>query len=503
MDAVIEMTHHLPPLLVKDELVENKLDVEQGVDVLALHSSLDDARFLVTQHMSRLYASVDEVGPRRYTECHAFHVGTALEAIQRGWHALDAELVACIHRHAEQRVGNDLVAEAVDQYLLVFVQIDILDTFNYFQGWAELLFHNRGVVSFHQRVLSSLVNVLQSHQQSWENHGGVDHIEEPDLRQLVWMHVFHDLHSSVFPARAPRNAVHEFILNNPLSECFAIHRPVILQPVIFGELTNQLSRSNGGDPVNHTVRESAVEFHPFLEVLAVLLSALYYLFPRIVTVARNIVTRQNGGSTGHGCSPSRQPRDNVSQSRGSQELVRIGICLSPGVLGCPERKLKQSMVALAGWYSISEFCDGETEDLCAVSSKALHHLARALRSQQHIADRTCDSDALLADAFHLRLCYNSVQIILGSQSVSHTSIVREYAYTSIRPLIVFFRVQAQQCVDVPQLVRSVEPTHAEVHDTGCQLAAIVVRKVHVSENILRFGLRNGYSKGASLIGCQE
>jgi hypothetical protein len=55
---------------------------------LAERYHLDDAGFLVTQHMSRLYASVDEVGPRRYTECHAFHVGTALEAIQRGWHAL-------------------------------------------------------------------------------------------------------------------------------------------------------------------------------------------------------------------------------------------------------------------------------------------------------------------------------------------------------------------------------------------------------------------------------
>mmetsp|Transcript_31739 Transcript_31739/g.82155 ORF Transcript_31739/g.82155 Transcript_31739/m.82155 type:complete len:334 (-) Transcript_31739:61-1062(-) len=333
------MHNHLAPLLVEDELMENKLDVQQGVDVLPFHGSLYDTSFLVAQHMASLHTPMDEVTPGCHTERHALHVCANLEAIQGGRNALYAELVAGVHGDSQQCVRNDLVGEAADQHLLVLIQIDVLDALNDFQGWPELLAHDSGVVLLDQRVLGRLVNVLEPHEQRWEHHCGVNHVQQADFRELIGLHILHQLHADVLPQRAAIDTVHKLILHNPLRKCLTVDRPVVLHAMLLRELPDQLVRRHGGDSVHHAVGEGAIELHPLLQLMAVLFHTLDDLFPGIVTVPWDIVTRQDGGAASHGGPPRSQTGNDVSKGCGAQVRVRISIGLGPGVLGSTDCKL--------------------------------------------------------------------------------------------------------------------------------------------------------------------
>mmetsp|Transcript_23776 Transcript_23776/g.65955 ORF Transcript_23776/g.65955 Transcript_23776/m.65955 type:complete len:327 (-) Transcript_23776:816-1796(-) len=322
--------HHRPPLLVEDELVEHEVSVQQVVDVGG-HGHLNDTGLLITQHVPRADGPGDEVSPCCDTESHPLHVASHLKAIQDRWNSLHAQLVAGVHRNALESVSNDLVAEALDQSVLILVQVDGLNAGNLHQCWPKLLVHHRVVVFLHKGVCGGLVDVLQAHQQGREHHRGVNHIEKADLSQLIGSDILHKLHADVLPLGPSRAAVHKLVLDHPLAECLAVDRPVVLQVVLVCQVDNQLVVGNWRDAVNHAVGEGAVEFDPLLEICAVLLGSVDHTLPHVLTIARDVVTRQDGGASCHAGLAGCQASHDVAQGRGSQVGLGIGICFSPGL----------------------------------------------------------------------------------------------------------------------------------------------------------------------------
>mmetsp|Transcript_2156 Transcript_2156/g.5471 ORF Transcript_2156/g.5471 Transcript_2156/m.5471 type:complete len:518 (-) Transcript_2156:620-2173(-) len=491
------MHNHLAPLLVEDELMEDKLDVQQGVDVLPFHGSLYDTSFLVAQHMASLHTPMDEVTPGCHTERHALHVCANLEAIQGGRNALYAELVAGVHGDSQQCVRNDLVGEAADQHLLVLIQIDVLDALNDFQGWPELLAHDSGVVLLDQRVLGRLVNVLEPHEQRWEHHCGVNHVQQADFRELIGLHILHQLHADVLPQRAAIDTVHKLILHNPLRKCLTVDRPVVLHAMLLRELPDQLVRRHGGDSVHHAVGEGAVELNPLLQPIAHLLRALQHRGLHIVAVAGDVVARQHGGAAAAGRAARLQSRHDHAERRGAGELLRVGVHVAPGSLGGVGRRAQQRHVAARGGHGVAKLGDGQAVDLAALAGQGAQHLPRLLGRQQHVLERRHHVHVLLEaqlrvevvlrvarGGYRLRRVRNDgVHVFLLPQRVPHGLVVRQHTDAHVAPALVLLQVVPQQVVHVRKLVGAEEAAHAKVRDAHLQLGARVGGHLHIGAGV--------------------
>jgi hypothetical protein len=84
----------------------------------------------------------------------------------------------------------------------------------------------------HQRVLHGLVDEMDIHQPRRVGDGGVAAIENADLHVLVGRDVLDELHADVFQRRP---AGGEIVLQHPLLEALAEHRPIVFNAKIVRE----------------------------------------------------------------------------------------------------------------------------------------------------------------------------------------------------------------------------------------------------------------------------
>ena len=89
--------------------------------------------------------------------------------------------------------------------------------------------------------------------------GLVAGVEQPQLHQLVGLHVGHDLHADGFERRS---AVGEVIFEHPLRERLAQHRPLVVDAEPAAELGPVLVGRLGRDAVHHAVGKADVSGYP-------------------------------------------------------------------------------------------------------------------------------------------------------------------------------------------------------------------------------------------------
>ena len=88
---------------------------------------------------------------------------------------------------------------------------------------------------------------------------GVAAIEDADLHVLERRDVADELHADLFERRA---AGREMVLEHPLAEAFAEHRPIVGDAEIVGEQLALAIAGGGGDAVDHAVGEGDVVRDP-------------------------------------------------------------------------------------------------------------------------------------------------------------------------------------------------------------------------------------------------
>ena len=93
--------------------------------------------------------------------------------------------------------------------------------------------------------------------------GLVAGVEQPQLHQLVGLHVGNDLHAGGFERRP---AVAEVIFEDPLRERLAQHGPLVVDAEPAAELGAVLVGGLGGDAVHHAVGKAHVGGYPVREV---------------------------------------------------------------------------------------------------------------------------------------------------------------------------------------------------------------------------------------------
>ena len=128
--------------------------------------------------------------------------------------------------------------------------------------------------------------------------GLVTGVEQPQLHQLVGLHVGNDLHAGVFEWRA---AAGEAVFEYPLREGLAEHGPLILDPEPAAELGAVGVGGTGRDPVDHAVGEPDVAGHPLGQAGITPAGERRERALAHVAVARDVVTGHDGGGRDAPC----------------------------------------------------------------------------------------------------------------------------------------------------------------------------------------------------------
>ena len=87
-------------------------------------------------------------------------------------------------------------------------------------------------------------------------------VEQAQFHELVGHHVGHHLHADVLEGRAP---VGEAVLQNPLREGLAHHRPRVLHAQALADGLDVRGRRLRGDAVDHAVGEGDIVVDPLRE----------------------------------------------------------------------------------------------------------------------------------------------------------------------------------------------------------------------------------------------
>jgi hypothetical protein len=149
-----------------------------------------------------------------------------------------------------QRVADLGVREPLDQLVLVCGEVHSGDVV---QGGRRLTVHVGQEEVDEEGVLAYLVGVPVPAQVAQVAERLVAGVEQAQLHQLVRLDVGDELDADVLEGRPSCGAALEGVLERPLGERLADHRPRVLDAELVGQGGDVLRCGDRGDPVDHRV----------------------------------------------------------------------------------------------------------------------------------------------------------------------------------------------------------------------------------------------------------
>ena len=280
-------------------------------------------------------------------------------------------------------------------------------------------------------------------------------VEQPQLHQLVGLHVGNDLHAGVFEGQ--RQAVGEVLLEHPLRERLAEHGPLIVDAEPAAELGAIGFGCLGRDPVDHAVGEPDVAGHPVGQLAIAQAGERGERALADVAVALDVVAGQDaeGGDAPLAAASQRfghEPENGTRYGSGAQ----VG----------RDRLVRRIEFTGDGVEVVAAFGDGERHD----PGRRRGHLLDGgfgIAGREQVLDDRPDH-AGLPGAIAVPED-QGVQAILGGQHIAHPAVGRLQADTADA---LHRRAAIHQRVDVHRLVRAVKIADTDVHDSGRNVAAM-------------------------------
>ncbi len=161
-----------------------------------------------------------------------------------------------------------------------------------------------------QRLLHRLMHEMDVHQPGRIGDRRMAAVEDADLHQLEGRDVVDELHADLFQRRPP---VGEIVLQHPLHERFAEHRPVVLEAEFLGEDRALAVGRRRRDAVDHGVRKGDVVVHPAGEILLDQLRQPDNRVRRDMAVVGDVVAGHDGEGRDVLLAPPHQPGEDQAE----------------------------------------------------------------------------------------------------------------------------------------------------------------------------------------------
>mmetsp|Transcript_11090 Transcript_11090/g.22663 ORF Transcript_11090/g.22663 Transcript_11090/m.22663 type:complete len:286 (+) Transcript_11090:156-1013(+) len=179
-------------------------------------------------------------------------------------HGRDDELrltTGTIEANAVNRVGNHGIPKPSLDQLPVIIQVGIGHRRDARDHLVPL---NAVQECRYNRMVHSIVNMLQFQKRRGIAKSGMSSVEDTDLHQLIGFHIGDELNANAFQGRPTGR---EVVLEYPLLVGFAEYgRSVLVSQFFFDELTFGIAR-HGRDSIDHAVGEADIRINPGGELL--------------------------------------------------------------------------------------------------------------------------------------------------------------------------------------------------------------------------------------------
>mmetsp|Transcript_37997 Transcript_37997/g.96127 ORF Transcript_37997/g.96127 Transcript_37997/m.96127 type:complete len:230 (+) Transcript_37997:440-1129(+) len=207
---------------------------------------LDHAGLLIADGAAILDTSDKVVCPRSHRECH--HL--AIEALCLGFHNGRKHLLSEPHTGVNddsvQAAGHSRVHQPLNGFVNAFLKVK--------RGKLWLALKDRDGVGRQKRmhkldedrIVHSLVQVLQSHEKCREGSGELELCVQAGRCSAVFQQgIFDNVHADVLPLRATALTILELVLNEPFREYLTHNRKPVCNSVADSEIRNRRLVSGG------------------------------------------------------------------------------------------------------------------------------------------------------------------------------------------------------------------------------------------------------------------
>ena len=289
-------------------------------------------------------------------------------------------------------------------------------------------------------------------------------VEQAQLHQLVGHDVLDHLHPDPLEGRA---ACGEVVLENPLGEGLAHHRPGVLDAQPGAEIGDVLRRGLRGDPVHHAVGEGDVLFDPDRQLRIAHSGLGDDGGARDLAVAGQVVAAHDREGAGTGLAASAQRLHDVAEGGGGR--VRVGGVMDGARgLGAEGAGGVVDVVSALGHRQGDDprgGCGHEAQDGLGV-----------VGGEEEVVDRADDGGLVAAVGVFEG---QGVGVVLGGECVAHAGVARQEPDPADAPVQAGLmraagcRAVPHEAVDVHGLVGAVESADADVDDSGRDRRAVV------------------------------
>mmetsp|Transcript_28484 Transcript_28484/g.62645 ORF Transcript_28484/g.62645 Transcript_28484/m.62645 type:complete len:307 (-) Transcript_28484:34-954(-) len=206
-------------------------------------------------------------------------------------HGRDDELrlpTGTVEADAVNRVGNHGIPKPSLDQLPVIIQVGIGHRRDARDHLVPL---NAVQECRYNRMVHSIVNMLQFQKRRGIAKSGMSSVEDTDLHQLIGFHIRNELNANALQSRPTGR---EVVLEYPLLVGFAEYgRSVLVSQFFFDELTFGIAR-HGRDSIDHAVGEADIGINPGGELLVPQLGKADHRALGHVPIMGDVVAAQNG-----------------------------------------------------------------------------------------------------------------------------------------------------------------------------------------------------------------
>ena len=365
------------------------------------------------------------------------------------------DAVRALRAQPRDRVAHLRVREALDQRLLVLGQVDPR---HLRERRRRLLVHVAREQVAEQRVLRRIVHEPVAAQVAEVRDRLVARVEQPELHQLIGLDVVDDLHADVLVRRPPGA---ELVLQHPLGERLAHHRPAIVDPEARAHLLDVLVGGRGRDAVDHAVGERDALRDPVAELRVAQACEGGERRAREPAVALQVVARHDRERLDLALAPPPQRLGHEPEHR-LRRPVRLEVR--------HHRRVVLDELAGRVVEVVAALGHGQRHDPRLRRGELLEHRLGVVGRVQVLDDRADRPRVPRAVGV---LDDQRVAAVLLAQDVAHLRVGLHHADPADAPVERLALVH--EAVVVHRHVRAVEAADAEVHHPGRHVVARVVR----------------------------
>ena len=279
-------------------------------------------------------------------------------------------------------------------------------------------------------------------------------VEDADLHQLEGRDVRDELHADLFQRRPP---VVEAVLEHPLPERLAEHRPVVADAEFALEDLALALAGGGRDAVDHAVRKGDVLRDPAGEVLVDQARQPYDGIGRDMAVMGNVVAGHHREGDALLVAPAHQSgEDQAEDGLRRRHVPRVGDDVGMRRVESSGRRVDE----------IAALGDGHRDDADPRVGELVDDGLRVAGRQEvdhHAGDARLPVAGVLLD--------HGGQPVLRLEPGAAGLLALEHTGADQRPVMPLARVE--QVVEIDRLVRAVEIADAEMHDARFQRSAVI------------------------------